>query len=253
MIPANSDPQPLPDHAWRFASTRWSIVLAAGQGDSPESAEALASLCQAYWYPLYAYARRRFNNVADAQDLTQGFFAQLLEKEYLRAADPARGRFRSFLLTTFKHYLSKELERANAQKRGGERRTFSLDFRSGETRYGREPADLSTPDRIFERRWAMTLLENTLARLRQEFISAGKGMVFDALKSVLTVDEPSRPYASVAEELGISEQAVKVAVHRLRRRYQELIRAEIAQTVNSPDEVDDELRDLFAAVQAKNS
>ena len=239
--------------ARQFASTRWSIVAAAGQRRSPQSQEALATLCQIYWYPLYAYARRHLPSAHDAQDLTQEFFAQLLEKDYLQAADPRRGKFRSFLLTAFKHFLSKERERANAQKRGGGHRLLSLDFQLGESRYHLEPADHATPERLYERGWALAILEQTLARLRQEFANAGKEKLFECLKAALAGEGMQESYAQVAEELGISEQAVKVAVYRMRRRYQELLRAEIAQTVASPEEVDEELRDLFAAVQAKKT
>jgi RNA polymerase sigma-70 factor (ECF subfamily) len=247
-----SDPCTPPESpaAWRFASTHWSVVLAAGQRRSAESQEALATLCRVYWYPLYAYARRQLSRPDDAQDLTQEFFARLLEKDYLRAADPKRGKFRSFLLTAFKHFLANERDRANAQKRGGNRKQVPLDFQDGESRYLREPADRATPETLYERRWALTLLEQTLAQLRQEFTAAGKQKAFEALKETLTGDGPPRPYAQVAAELGMTEQAVKVAVHRLRRRYQELLRAAIAQTVPAEDAIDDELRDLFAAVRA---
>jgi RNA polymerase sigma-70 factor (ECF subfamily) len=238
---------------WRFASTRWSVVAAAGQGTSPEAQEALATLCKIYWYPLYAYARRRLASVEDAQDLTQEFFAQLLEKDYLQAADPRRGKFRSFLLTVFKHFLSKERDRANAQKRGGGRRFLPLDFQAGETRYHLEPADRGTPDTIYQRRWALTLLEQALARLRQEFTGSGKRQLFETLKATLTGDGSAGPYAQIGETLGITEQAVKVAVHRMRQRYKELLRDEIAQTVSSSEEIDDELRDLFNAVRAGKS
>ena len=234
-----------------FASTRWSLVAAAGQHGSPESEAALATLCQLYWYPLYAYARRRLPSVLDAQDLTQEFFAELMEKNYLQGADPQRGKFRSFLLSAFKHFLAKQRDRAQANKRGGARQHLPLDFQVGERRYSLEPADHVTPDMLYERRWALTLLEQTLAQLRQEFTSAGKERLFDCLKTTLLGEGPQQPYARIAEELGMSENAVKVAVHRLRRRYQELLRAEIAQTVNSAEEVDDELRDLFAAVRMK--
>lgn len=237
----------------QFASTRWSLVVAAGRGEAPEARAAFAELCQAYWYPLYAYARRRLARVEDAQDLTQEFFARLLEKDYLRAADPARGRFRSFLLTAFQRFLAREHERAAALKRGGGSRPLSLDFQDGERRYGSEPADPVTPESVYERRWALTLLEQTLARLRQEFTDAGKGPLYEALKGTLTGDGAAEPYARIGEQLGLSEPAVKTAVHRLRRRYQELLRAEVAQTVASPEEVEDELRDLFAAVRREKS
>jgi RNA polymerase sigma-70 factor (ECF subfamily) len=234
----------------QFATTRWSLVAAAGQGPSPESREALAALCQAYWYPLYAYARRRLPSAHDAQDQTQAFFAELLEKDYLQAADPRRGKFRSFLLTAFKHFLSRQRERAGAQKRGGGRSLVSLDFRDGERRYGLEPADPATPETVYERRWALAILEQALARLRQEMTDAGKGKQFECLKGALEGEGPLETHAQIAGQLGLSEQAVKVAAHRLRRRYQELLRAEIAQTVTTPEEVEDELRDLFAAVRS---
>ena len=239
--------------AWRFASTRWSVVAAAGRKDSPEARAALAVLCRVYWYPLYAYARRRLARPDDAQDLTQEFFARLLEKDYLQAADPARGKFRTFLLTAFQRFLAKEHARAAAQKRGGDRRPLSLDFHEGEQRYCHEPADPTTPESLYERRWALTLLEQALARLRQEFTRAGKERLFEALKGTLTGDGTGEPYGRIGRDLGLSEPAVKTAAHRLRRRYQELLRAEVAQTVASPDEVEDELRDLFAAVRGKKS
>src|SRR5262249_52396069 len=156
--------------AWRFASTRWSLVVAAGRGETPEARAALAVLCQPYWYPLYAYARRRLASADDAQDLTQEFFARLLEKGYLQAADPSRGKFRSFLLAAFTHFLTKEHARAAAQKRGGGRRPLPLDFHDGERRYRHEPADPTTPETLYQRRCALTLLEHALARLRQEFV-----------------------------------------------------------------------------------
>jgi RNA polymerase sigma-70 factor (ECF subfamily) len=242
-----------PQAPWRFASTRWSLVAAAGQGPSPEAQEALATLCQVYWYPLYAYARRRLAKVEDAQDLTQEFFAQLLEKDYLQAADPARGKFRSFLLTAFKNFLNKEYDRTRAQKRGGGRRFIPLDFQAGETRYHLEPSDHATPETLYERRWALMLLEQALNLLRQEFTNSGKQQLFEGLKGTLTGDTTTESYSRIADKLGMSEQAIKVAVHRLRQRYKELLREEIAQTVTSNDEIDDELRDLFKAVRASKS
>ena len=225
--------------------------MAAGQRDRPESAAALASLCQLYWYPLYAYARRRLSCPEDAQDLTQEFFARLLEKDYLRQADRQRGRFRSFLLTAFKHFLAKEQERANAQKRGGGRKALPLDFQSGERRYQREPGHETTAEAHYERGWALTLLEQALGRLRAEQAGAGRGLLFECLEATLTGADAPRPYPELAAELGLSVEAIKVTVHRLRRRYGELLRAEIAQTVPTAEEVEDELRDLFAAVRAK--
>jgi RNA polymerase sigma-70 factor (ECF subfamily) len=237
----------------RFATTRWSIVAAAGRGASPEAREALATLCRTYWYPLYAYARRQLPRAEDAQDLTQEFFARLLEKEYLQAADPRRGKFRSFLLTAFQRFLVKDRHRSAAQKRGGGRPILPLDFREGERLYQHEPADPDSPEALYERHWALRLLEQTLTRLREEFAAAGKQPLFEALKGTLTGEDVVAPYAHIAGALGLSEQAVKVAVHRLRRRYAELIRAEIAQTVASPEDVEDELRDLFAAVRGRPS
>jgi RNA polymerase sigma-70 factor (ECF subfamily) len=247
-FPDDPGPQPV----WRFASTRWSIVAAAGRNGTPEAHAALADLCQTYWYPLYAYARRRLMRADDAQDLTQEFFARLLEKNYLQAADPRRGKFRSFLLTAFQRFLANEHARAGAQKRGGQCRPVSLEVQDSEHRYRHEPADPTTPERLYERRWALTLLEQTLARLRQELTDAGKERLFAALKETLTGDGTDEPYERIGRDLGLSEPAVKTAAHRLRRRYQELLRAEVAQTVASPDEVEDELRDLFAAVRSKD-
>ncbi len=235
----------------RFATTRWSLVAAAGQSGSDEAQQALATLCEVYWYPLYAYARQRLPSVHDAQDQTQAFFAELLQKDYLQAADPRRGRFRAFLLTAFKHFLSRQRERDQAQKRGGGTRRLSLDFRGGERRFGLEPADHATPETAFERRWALAILEQALRRLRQEFTDSGKAPLYEALKGALEGDGPQESYARIGQELSISEAAVKVAVYRLRRRYQELLRAEIAETVASPEEIEDELRDLFAAVRAR--
>jgi RNA polymerase sigma-70 factor (ECF subfamily) len=240
----------------QFASTRWSLVAAAagaGQHESPESAAALTSLCRLYWYPLYAYARRRLPTAEDAQDLTQDFFARLLEKGYLRQVDRQRGSFRSFLLTAFKHFLAKERDRAHAQKRGGGRAHLPLDFQIGERRYQLEPTHSADAEALYERRWALTLLEQTLAQLRDELTRAGKGQLFEALKGTLTGEDAPRPYSELAQEMGMSTEAIKVTVHRLRRRYGELLRTEIAQTVAQPDEVDDELRSLFTALAGKNS
>jgi RNA polymerase sigma-70 factor (ECF subfamily) len=227
------------------------LVAAAGQGATPEAREALATLCHLYWYPLYAYARRHLGKAHDAQDLTQEFFTRLLEKDYLQAVDPQRGKFRSFLLTAFQRFLGKERARSQTQKRGGGRTLLSLDFQEGERRYLQEPADRATPETLFDRRWALQLLEQTLVRLREEQVVAGKGRLFEAIKGTLTGDDNASPYAQIARELDISEQAIKVAVHRLRRRYAELVRQEIGQTVGSPEDVEDELRHLFAAVRGQ--
>src|SRR5262249_3404849 len=192
MTAKDSSTFPWRDAPRQFASTRWSLVAAAGQRESPESAAALASLCRLYWYPLYAYARRRLPTAEDAQDLTQDFFAQLLEKEYLRQVDRQRGSFRSFLLTAFKHFLAKERQRANAQKRGGRRAHLPLDFQVGERRYQLEPTHAADAEALYERRWALTLVEQTLAQLRDELTRAGKGRLFETLKGTLTGENAPR-------------------------------------------------------------
>jgi RNA polymerase sigma-70 factor (ECF subfamily) len=237
-------------HPDGFASTRWSLVLAAGCGDAPEAQAALAVLCQTYWYPLYAYVRRSGHPADEARDLTQEFFARLLEKRYLRAADAERGRFRSFLLTAFKHFLSRERHRARALKRGGGRRMLSLDFEQGESRFRLEPSTDVTPETIYERRWALTLLDRVIARLRDDFERAGKRDEFDRLKVFLTGEAAAPPYREVAAELGTTEGAVKVAVHRLRRKFRDIVLAEIAQTVTAPEDAEDELRHLFEAIRS---
>jgi RNA polymerase sigma factor (sigma-70 family) len=253
MSVSNSYDSAVPEPARQFASTRWSLVAAAAQRDAPESEAALASLCGLYWYPLYAYARRRLPTIEDAQDLTQEFFLRLQERNYLRQADQQRGRFRSFLLTAFKHFLANEQERANAHKRGGGRKPLPLDFQSGESRFQREPSHAATAETLYERGWALTLLQQALARLREEQTRAGKSRLFECMKETLTGEDTTRPYAELAVELGMSTEAIKVTVHRLRRRYGELLRAEIAQTVTTPEEIEDEIRDLFAAVCAIKS
>lgn len=229
----------------RFATTRWSQVLAAGQSPTGEAREALATLCEIYWYPLYAFVRRWGHDADEAQDLTQEFFSRLLEKHYLRDADPSRGRFRSFLLASLKHFLSNERDRASAVKRGGRVSIVGLEVETAEGMYRREPADADTPEKVFERRWALTLLERTLAALRQEFASSGKQEVFARLEGYLTGDQATVPYAQLAGELGMSEGAIKVAVHRLRRRFGALLREEIGQTVADRQQVDEEVRELF--------
>jgi RNA polymerase sigma-70 factor (ECF subfamily) len=233
-----------------FSATHWSLVLAAGHNSTPGSQAALETLCQRYWYPLYAYVRRRGQGPEDAQDLTQEFFARLLRKEYLRHADRQRGKFRTFLLISLQRFLVNEWEKSRSQKRGGGQAVFSMDKDRTEERYQAEPSEESTPEKIFEKRWALTLLEQVLLRLREEFNSNGKAEQFDRLKVLLWGEKGSPPYAQVAAELGLSESALKVAVHRLRQRYKELLRFEVAQTVASPGEVDEELRHLIAVMSA---
>ena len=240
-------------HPHGFATTRWSLVLAAGRGDAPDADAALAALCEVYWYPLYAYVRRSGHPVDEARDLTQGFFARLLEKRYLRAADSERGRFRSFLLTAFKRFLAKERDRARSLKRGGGRRALSLDFEQGESRFLREPTTDVTAEMIYERRWALTLLDRVIDRLRDEFERAGKRDDFDRLKVFLTGEAAAPSYREVADATATTEGAVKVAVHRLRRRFRDAVMAEIAQTVTSPDDVEEELGHLFEAIRSRPS
>lgn len=231
-----------------FATTHWSVVLSAGAQESPESGRALETLCRNYWYPLYAYVRRTGHSPQDAEDLTQTFFERLLEKEWLAAADQTRGRFRSFLLSSLKHFLANEWDKVSAQKRGGHVRLLSLDSRAAETRFHHEPADTTTPDKQFDRRWALTLLDTVLKRLQQEYSDDGKAGLFEKVKGTLSGDRASAPYARIARELNMSEGAVKVAVHRLRQRYRAILREEISQTVGSSGDVEDELRHLFAAL-----
>lgn len=228
-------------------TTRWSVVLAAGEPGEPEAQAALAALCESYWYPLYAFIRRQGYRPEDAQDLTQGFFARLLEKQFLHAVEPGKGRFRSFLLAACKHFLANERDRAGTRKRGGGQPP-PVNLQTAEQRYLLEPAHAVTPERLFERRWAMTLLEQVLGRLRQEYASEEKAQQFMVLKPFLAGERSAGRYAEVGVELGLSEGAVKVAVHRLRRRYRELLREEIARTVDDPAEVEQEIRDLFAAL-----
>ncbi len=234
--------------AGRFATTHWSVVMAAGRPKSASYQQALETLCKTYWFPLYAYLRRHGCDSNQAEDYTQAFFTGLLAKGGLRLADPKRGKFRSFLLGSLKHFLSNERARARAKKRGGGRKVLSLDFENAESQYALEPRDELSPEKLFERSWALTVLARTMARLQAEAISTNKQNLFDRLKVYLTAEKSSVPYRDVAAELDIAEGAVRVAVHRLRRRYRELLRDEIAQTVTSDGQVDEEIRDLFAAL-----
>jgi RNA polymerase sigma-70 factor (ECF subfamily) len=247
MPPPDPEPAPAAADPCGFATTRWSLIVAAREGASPEARQALSQLCEAYWYPLYAYIRRRGRTADEAQDLTQAFFARLLERDFFGAADPAKGRFRAFLLTSCKNFLANEHDRACAAKRGG-RAPVSLSVKGAEERYRREPSHDLTPDQAFERRWALTLLDRVLARVREEFAARGKGELFDRLRLYLVGDRGAPPPQQAAAELGLSVGAFKVAVHRMRQRYGELLREEIAQTVGGPDEVEDEVRALFAAL-----
>lgn len=229
-----------------FVTTRWSVVMKAAQQDSPGAEEALEKLCQTYWYPLYAFIRWRGNSHHEAEDLTQGFFACLVDKNHLKDITVEGGKFRSYLLTLLKRFLANDWNRECAQKRGGGKTILSLDDQDAATRYAGEPADHSTPETLFERRWAMTLLNQVMDRLRADRTAAGKGELFEALRGHLSGAEKSVPHAELGARLGMSEGAIKKAVHDLRKRYGNLLRAEIAATVSDPEEVEEEIRHLIA-------
>jgi len=232
-----------------FATTHWSVVLVAGQEALPQAAEALENLCRTYWYPLYAFVRRRGYSPEDAEDLTQGFLASLLSTHALGNVHPAKGRFRSFLLASLNHFLANEWDKASTLKRGGGQPAISLD--TAEPRYRAEPSEDVSPDRIFERQWAVTLLAQVAARFREDYESAGKGPLFNALQVYLSGEKGLAPYRETADQLGLSLDAIKKAVERLRRRYGELLREEIAHTVSDPAEVDEEIRYLRSVVAAR--
>lgn len=231
-----------------FVTTRWSLVIAAGGIDDDRAADALEKLCRSYWYPLYAYVRRGGRSPEDAQDLTQEFFARLLARRDIAAANREKGRFRSYLLGSLKHFLADEWDKSQAAKRGGGAKVFSLDDERPEARYAVEVAGGDPPEREFDRRWATTVLDHALRRLRAEYADAGKEPLFTALKAFLSSPPEAGDYDRAAQQLDISAGAVAVAVHRLRQRYGELVRAEIAETVDDPGEVEAELRQLFAAL-----
>jgi RNA polymerase sigma factor (sigma-70 family) len=238
------DSAPSADGPSLFVTTHWSLVLAAKDKSSPDSAAALEALCRAYWYPLYAFVRRQGHPAGDAQDLTQEFFARLLAKGYLAAAAPEKGRFRTFLRVALKRFLANEWDRARRLKRGGGHTPLSLNTEMGEERYAAEGSDGLPADRLYDRRWAMTLLEQTLARLRAEHTTAGKTAEFERLKGALMADRGAIDYTALGAALGLSEAAARVAVHRLRKRFRELFRAAVADTVSGPEQVEDELRYL---------
>lgn len=231
-----------------FATTHWSVVLTAGQAGQPGAAEALAHLCQIYWFPLYAYVRRRGYAPAEAEDLTQGFFLHLLESDAVRIADRGKGRFRSFLLTSLNHYLLDAKDRARAQKRGGGSPVISIDAASAEERYQLEPPDEHSPDRLFERQWALALFDEVLRRLERAEAESGRGTIFQQLREYVALSGNGRAYAQAALELHMSEDGVKKAVQRLRRRYQQLFREEILQTLENPADLEAEIRYLCEVV-----
>jgi RNA polymerase sigma factor (sigma-70 family) len=230
----------------QFPTTRWTLVVAAADSDRKEARSALVWLCENYWYPLYAYLRRRGYPRDQAQDLTQEFFIRVLEGRYLDRADPEKGRFRSFLLTSLKFFVADEADRDRAHKRGGGM-VVPLEYSSAEERYQREPAHDETPDRVFERSWALSVLDRVVERLRNEFVQHGRSEHFERLK-VFLLGQSDTPYAALAREMKTSEGALKVAIHRLRKRYRELFRQEIADTMADPAEVESELRFLAAAL-----
>lgn len=247
-MPSSEDLRGTPD----FATTHWSLVVRA-RGDDSAASAALESLCQRYWYPLYAYARRRGIGLHEAQDLTQDFFARLLAKNSLAVATPDRGRFRAFLLTSLKNFLNNEWKKGQAEKRGGGQRALSLqlDLDSAESRLGLEPNHSLTPEQSFERQWALQLLDLVMIRLQEEQATAGKTRQFELLKEALAGAAERLPYAEIAAELRISEEGARQAASRLRKRYREILRDEVGQTIASADDVDDEIRSLFAVLAAQ--
>ena len=236
-----------PGRGEQFATTHWSVVLAAQQGDGAAASVALEKLCRTYWHPLYAYVRRQGHGVHDAQDLTQGFFARLFQKNFLENVSPHKGRFRSFLLAALNHFLADEWDKDRAEKRGGGQTFLSLDDPGVEQLYLAEPDAGASPEKLFEQRWALTLLAQALARLREE-AAAGKAREFDHFKVFLSTPTGAGAYDAVAAALAMPVATVGVKVHRLRQRYGELIRAEIAHTVASPADIEEEMRHLFDAV-----
>jgi len=247
-MPAGDQERPTFAGPQVFATTHWSVVITAGHPSSPNAQEALEKLCRTYWYPLYAYVRRQGKSPEDAQDLTQACFAWFLERSFLQQADRQRGRFRSFLLTSLNHFLSHERERAQALKRGGRQIHIAWDLASAENRYHVEPSSETSPEKTFDQRWALALFQQALGRLRLEYATAGKRELFEQLKTFLTNVADDGGYEGVAVRLGIAPGSVAVAVHRLRQRYGELVKEEIAHTVANPTEVQDELRYLIELV-----
>jgi RNA polymerase sigma-70 factor (ECF subfamily) len=227
-----------------FATTRWTVVVAAGRKSDTQARQALEELCRTYWYPLYAYVRRQGHSKEDAEDLTQAFFARFLEKNYLAGLDRERGKFRAFLLASLKHFLANEWDKARAQKRGGSAPLLSLDWQDADARYRIDPADHLSPDKLFDRAWAVALLERVITRLHRE----NPGDLFEKLKLFLALGKGVIPYRNAAAQTGLNETAVRVAVHRLRRRYRELLRDEIAQTLADPTLVEEEFHSLIRAI-----
>jgi DNA-directed RNA polymerase specialized sigma24 family protein len=233
-----------------FATTHWTVVLAAGRGSSQQEGVALEELCRTYWYPLYAYVRRQGHSREDAEDLTQGFFARLLEKNYLEGVASDKGKFRAFLLVAVKRFLANEWDRANRQKRGGGVMPLSLDWQDADMRYQINPVDNLSPDKLYDRAWALIMLERVITRLRDESGAEGKANLYEQLKPFLMMGKSEIPYATAAAALKLTDGAVRVAVHRFRRRYRELLREEITQTLANPAQADEEMQALFSALAA---
>ncbi|MDR3458619.1 MAG: sigma-70 family RNA polymerase sigma factor [Verrucomicrobiae bacterium] len=247
MSTENPTPKPAASAAGIFATTHWTCVLTAGRGGSPQAEMALEELCRTYWYPLYAYVRRQGHSREDAEDLTQGFFTRLLEKNYLEGISSDKGRFRAFLLVALKRYMINEWHHANRQKRGGGVAPLSLDWRDADTRYLIDPTHELSPDKLYDRAWAMVVLERVITRLRAEN-GDDKAALYEQLKPFLMIGKSEIPYARAAVSLNLTEGAVRVAVHRLRRRYRELLREEITQTLAHPAQADEEMSALFSAL-----
>jgi RNA polymerase sigma factor (sigma-70 family) len=247
MSEANDSAAQSRSHGW-FATTHWSVVLRAKEGDSHEAPEALGKLCQIYWPPIYAYLRRERHGPADAEDLTQAFFAHLLERKFLDHLHHRQGRFRSFLLAFLKHFLSDQRDKVRAQKRGGGHIPISLDSLDTAAREAFEPADKWTPDQAFERQWARTILQRALDRLREEYAANDRLELFEQLKEIQPGPGGSASYAEIGQRLGLAEGSVKSAVHRLRQRHRQLLREEISQTLTRPEEIAEEVRHLMAVV-----
>jgi DNA-directed RNA polymerase specialized sigma24 family protein len=243
---SGSTTTPCGSNVW-FVTTHWSVVLSAQDSHCARSRQALETLCRTYWYPLYSYSRRTGHSPPDSEDLTQGFFARLLEKAYLKAAARDKGRFRTFLLVAFKRYMANEWDRQHAQKRGGFAPVVLIDQELAESRFASEPTHNLSPDLLFDRQWATTLLERTMTQLQQDYAASGRAQLFECLRSCVARDESALPYAEIAVRLKLTEAAVKMAVRRLRLRYREILQHEIAQTVSAPEEIEEEIRHLFAA------
>ncbi len=242
------DPQPLPSAGSNFQTTCWTMIFTARDGGAVEANAALGALCEAYWYPLYAFVRKKGYNPEISKDLVQGFLTRLLEKRDLATVDRRKGKFRSFLMASCAHYLANQRDHERAKKRGGDRISISIDGKSAEGRYRNEPAHHLTAERLFEKQWALTLLNRVMERLEQEQTQAGKARQFKSLKPALSGGAGRLPFAAIATDLGVSEDSARASAHRLRRRYRDLLREEIARTVDGPESVEEEIASLFTAL-----